>query len=99
MDECFRWMQAALDQARNDAHESLQRLRLRQRVCRAELRELYLELERYARRGLETVTLEVQIQRRLEETTLCQHQARQMEQHLAALCQRLDRAQQYVCVN
>ena len=97
--DSVRWMRAELGKAADEAGDSLQRLRLRERVCRAELKDLYLELARSDRLGLETVTLEVQIQRRLEETSLCRHQAQLMEQHLEALNQRIDRTQQYACVN
>ena len=55
------------------------------------------ELARSNRLGLETVTLEVQIQRRIEETSLCRHQAQLMEQHLEALNQRIDRTLPYAC--
>lgn len=97
--DSVRWMRAELNKALDAAGDSLQRLRLRERVCRAELKDLYHELDRSGRLGLETVTLEVQIQRRLEETSLCRHQAHVMEQHLEALNQRIGRTQQYACVN
>lgn len=97
--DSVRWMQNELNKAQQEAAESLQRLRLRERVCRAELRDLFAALARNSRLGLETVTLEVQIQRRQEETTLCRHQANMMEQHLEVLSQRIDRTTQYACVN
>lgn len=97
-DDCYQWMRDALAHARDEADESLCRLRLRERVCRAEVRELYSELARCSRLGLETVTIEVQLQRRTEESALCRQQAAIMRQHLEALSVRLERAEQIACV-
>ncbi|GAB4191084.1 MAG: hypothetical protein Tsb002_19470 [Wenzhouxiangellaceae bacterium] len=99
VDESYRWIRLALEQARQEADEALQSMRMRERVCRAELRDLCVELTRSARQGLETVTLEVQIQRRLDESMLCRQQADAMRQHLSVLRSQMDRNAQLAAVN